>query len=293
MRHSPLIALFMLSAGVSAVEAKPEIKPTPPAVGAAPAVAVPAVTAANEKPAAAANTRQPDPTAAIIAEGKYVYRQRDIDALMLIAMRHAKARFNKTEDERLREVLTAALLAREPFLDALAALPGGSAGFSGPEREALILDLLDYQTELAKVPVAPAPAAGADPSVPVAPVTAVPAAPEAGPMLIRLPMLHLTRTLPGVGKRQLNLTIALFFRDPAVAQKLQSRAPLMQDAILSHVQGLSAAQFIEPSQLTLKDGITTAIIAKIPDFPPDAVLIPEMDASAGDGTENPKTKTAP
>jgi hypothetical protein len=96
-----------------------------------------------------------------------------------------------------------------------------------------------------------------------------------------------------VGKRQLNLTIALFFRDPALAQKFQTRAPLVQDAILSHVQGLSAAQFIEPNQLTLKDGITAAIIAKIPDFPPDAVLIPEMDASAGDGVESAKTKAAP
>ena len=291
MRHSPLIALVIFFTGLTAAEAKPESKPAVPATGAVPAVAVPAAT---EKPAATP-VHQPDPAAAIIAEGKYVYRQRDIDALMLIAVRHAKARFNKTDDEHLREVLTSALLAREPFLDALAALPGGSAGFSGPERDALILDLLDYQTELAKVPAAPAPAAGADPTVPGAPpaTTATPAAPDAGPMLIRLPMLHLTRSLPGVGKRQLNLTIALFFRDPAVAQKLQSRAPLVQDAILSHVQGLSAAQFIEPNQLTLKDGITAAIIAKIPDFPPDAVLIPEMDASAGDGTENPKTKTAP
>ena len=284
MRHSPLIALLILSAGLTAAEAKPESKPTPSAVGGVPA--------GTEKPTATP-VHQPDPAAAIVAEGKYVYRQRDIDALMLIAVRHAKARFNKTEDEHLREVLTSALLAREPFLDALATFPGGSAGFSGPERDALILDLLDYQTELAKVPAAPVPAAGVDPTVAGAPVTAVSAAPNAGPMLIRLPMLHLTRSLPGAGKRQLNLTIALFFRDPAVAQKLQSRAPLVQDAILSHVQGLSAAQFVEPNQLTLKDGITAAIIAKISDFPPDAVLIPEMDASAGDGTEIPKTKTAP
>lgn len=284
MRHSPLIALLILSAGLTAAEAKPESKPTPPAAGAVPA--------ATEKPPTP-TAHQPDPAAAIIAEGKYVYRQRDIDALMLIAVRHAKARFSKTEDEHLRDVLTSALLAREPFLDALAALPGGSAGFSGPERDALILDLLAYQTELAKVPAAQAPAAGADPTVVGAPVTAVPASPDAGPMLIRLPMLHLTRSLPGAGKRQLNLTIALFFRDPAVAQKIQPRAPLIQDAILSHVQGLSAPQFIEPNQLILKDGITAAIIAKIPDFPADAVLIPEMDASAGDGTEIPKTKNAP
>lgn len=281
MRHSPLFAAFALllfSTGLTAVEAKPENKPTPPVVP-----------AADEKPAAAVALAQPDPTAAIVAEGKYVYRQRDLDSLMLIAVRHAKTRFSKIDDQHLREVLTNALLAREPFLDALTTLP---AGFSGPERDALILDLLDYQAEPAKglaiTKEAPAsettsaglPGAGAG-------------APDAGPMLIRLPMLHLTRSLPSVGKRQLNLTIALFFRDPALAQKFQTRAPLVQDAILSHVQGLSAAQFIEPNQLTLKDGITAAIIAKIPDFPPDAVLIPEMDASAVDGIESAKTKAAP
>lgn len=281
MRHSPLfaaLALLLFSTGLIAVEAKPENKPTPPVVP-----------AADEKPTAALAPAQPDPTAAIVAEGKYVYRQRDLDALMLIAVRHAKARFSKIEDQHLREVLTNALLAREPFLDALTTLP---AGFSGPERDALILDLLDYQAEPAKALAVTSEAPASEPTSAGLPGAGA-KIPDVGPMLIRLPMLHLTRSLPSVGKRQLNLTIALFFRDPALAQKFQTRAPLVQDAILSHVQGLSAAQFIEPNQLTLKDGITAAIIAKIPDFPPDAVLIPEMDASAGDGVESAKTKAAP
>ena len=283
MRHSPLfaaLALLLFSTGLTAVEAKPENKPTPPVVP-----------AADEKPTAVVASAQPDPTAAIVAEGKYVYRQRDLDALMLIAVRHAKTRFSKIDDQHLREVLTNALLAREPFLDALTTLP---AGFSGPERDALILDLLDYQAEPAKgLAVTNEAPASETTSAGLPGAGAGAGAPDAGPMLIRLPMLHLTRSLPSVGKRQLNLTIALFFRDPALAQKLQTRAPLVQDAILSHVQGLSAAQFIEPNQLTLKDGITAAIIARIPDFPPDAVLIPEMDASAGDGIESAKTKAAP
>lgn len=288
MRHAPLAALLVLSSALAAVEAKPETKPavkpeTTPADTTAPVVTEPAAT-----------TRVPDPTAAIVAEGRYVYRQRDVDALMLIAARHAKTRFGKAEEDRIRETLIAALLAREPLIDALAALP---SAFSGPEREALLLDLLDYQAEPAK-PL-PAPATG-DPaaapsttSVPVAPgaAAATSATPGTGPLLVRLPSLTVTRTLPGVGKRQLSLTIALFFRDQAQAQKLQDRAPLVQDAILSHVQALSPAQFVEPNQLTLKDGITAAIIAKVPDFPPDAVLIPEMDASAADG-EAAKT-TAP
>lgn len=292
MGHSPpctslaSFALLLFSAGLIAVEAKPESKPTPPVIP-----------AADEKPSATVATAQPDPTAAIVAEGKYVYRQRDLDALRLIAVRHGKTRLSQIEDQNLREVLTNALLAREPFLDALSTLP---SGFSGPERSALILDLLDYQAEPTKVPVvtneAPAAESTTTGSVGIAAAAAATAAvktSEGGPMLIRLPALHLTRSLPGVGKRQLNLTIALFFRDPALAQKLQTRAPLVQDAILSHVQGLNAAQFTEPNQLTLKDGITAAIIAKIPEFPPDAVLIPEMDASAGDGVDQAKTKATP
>ena len=293
MRHTPVISfriplcvsLLVWSCGLSAVEAKAEAKPDVKTAEPADKPSVPV-----EAPAA----RQPDPTAAIVAEGKYLYRQRDLDALMLIAARHAKVRFSKADDEHLRELLATALLAREPFLDAIAALPGGSGGFSGPEREALMLDLLDYQAEPAKAPVpaATAPALAADPATPVAgvPPAAAPkgaATNDKGPVLIRLPELHLTRSLPGVGKRQLTLSIALFFRDPSLAQKLQDRAPQVQDAILSHVQAMTPAQFVEPNQLTLKDGITAAIIAKVPDFPPDAVLIPSMEASAGDGSETP------
>lgn len=291
MRQAPLagpVAVLLSLCGLMiAADAKPEVKPETKPTEPAPATA-PATTPAPV-------VRQPDPTAAIVAEGKYVYRQRDVDALMLIATRHAKARFGKAEQDRLREALTAALMAREPLMDALAALPGG---FTGPARDALVLDLLDYEAEASKAPTAP-PAAPTDASQPT---TTAPAAPTAGtatqppaaataggPLLIRLPPLNLVRTLPGTGKRHLTLTIALFFRDQAQANKLQDRAPLVQDAILSHVQALAPAQFVEPNQLTLKDGITAAIIAKVPEFPPDAVLIPEMDAGAGEGSDGSKS----
>jgi len=293
MRHVPFAALLLLSSALAAVEAKPEAKPDvkPTDSATTPAAITPpsAAPVAPDKAAEAAPVaRQPDPTAAIVAEGRYVYRQRDLDALMLIAARHAKTRFGKAEEDRVRETLLNALLAREPLMDALATLPNS---FSAPEREALLLDLLDYQAEPAKAPTAPAPN---DPTAPVsaaltgtgAPATAAAASvPTNGPLLIRLPPLTLVRTLPGIGQRQLSLTIALFFRDQAQAQKLQDRAPLVQDAILSHIQGLSAAQFVEPNQLTLKDAITAAIIAKVPDFPPDAVLIPEMEAGVPDGRD--------
>ena len=295
MRHVPFAALLLLSSALAAVEAKPETKPEPKAADATAAPAAPATTDKTAEPAAA---RLPDPTAAIVAEGRYIYRQRDIDALMLIAARHAKARFGKVEEERLRETIITALLAREPLMDVLATLP---SAFSGPEREALMLDLFDYQAEPTKARPAPAahdPAATAGTAPPTtgAPAnTAAPTTPPSAnaPLLIRLPPLVLVRTLPGTGKRQLSLTIALFFRDPTQSQKLQDRAALVQDAILSYVQALSPAQFVEPNQLTLKDGITAAIIAKVPDFPPDAVLIPEMEAGVPDGRDGAPKATAP
>jgi flagellar basal body-associated protein FliL len=299
MRHVPLAALLVLCSALAAVEAKPEAKPeVKPEVKTADATTTPAAPATTDKTAEPAAARLPDPTAAIVAEGRYIYRQRDIDALMLIAARHAKARFGKAEEERLRETIITALLAREPLMDVLATLP---SAFSGPEREALMLDLFDYQAEPTKAKPAPAAhdptaTAGTAPPTTGAPAsTAAPTTPPSAnaPLLIRLPPLVLVRTLPGTGKRQLSLTIALFFRDPAQSQKLQDRAALVQDAILSYVQALSPAQFVEPNQLTLKDGITAAIIAKVPDFPPDAVLIPEMEAGVPDARDSAPKATAP
>jgi flagellar basal body-associated protein FliL len=266
--RSHLIAVLLVPAALLAVEARPGDSAAKTAE--APVIAAPVEAGAGEA------AKQPDPTAAIVAEGKYVYRQRDLDALVLIATRHAKARFGKAEEERLRQVLVGALIAREPLLDALADLPGA---FTSAGREALVLDLLDYQAEPAKPPAAPT--SGEVPGA--APAAPAPAPTDAnGPLLVRLPALTLSRTLPSIGKRQLSLTIALFFRDPTLAKKLQDQAPLVQDAILGYLQSLPAAQFAEPNQATLKDGITAAIIAKVAEFPPDAVLIPEMDAAAAD-----------
>ena len=276
-------SLLMLSmATIYAADSVPakELKPAPnqaePITNATPTT--PPATAPTVTPSG-----QPDPTTAIVAEGRYIYRQRDVDALVQIASRHTKLRFSKTEEEGLRQAIIGMLISREPLQDAIAHLP---PGISGTNRDLFVLDVLDFEGEPSKA-VAP-PATPADPA---APPTATPntntttaattPTPEAaGSLLIRLPALHLSRTLPGLGKRHLSMTIALFFRDRAQATKLQESAPVIQDAILSYVQGLSPALFAEPNQLVLKDGITTAIIAKVPNFPLDAVLIPEMDTAA-------------
>ena len=257
-------------------DTKPATNPAEPITNATPATSAPTTPAA-------APSAQPDPTTAIVAEGRYIYRQRDVDALVQIASRHTKLRFSKTEEEVLRQAIIGMLISREPLQDAIAHLP---PGFSGTNRDLFVLDVLDFEGEPSKA-VAP-PSTPADPATPptatpntnTTAAAATPTPETSGSLLIRLPALHLSRTLPGLGKRHLSMTIALFFRNREQATKLQESAPVIQDAILSYVQGLSPALFAEPNQLVLKDGITTAIIAKVPNFPLDAVLIPEMDTAA-------------
>lgn len=235
--------------------------------------------AASQAPAASAPATAPpriDPTSAVVAEGRFfIYRQRDLDALVLIAQRHAKGKLGKNDEERLRQALLHALTARESFQEALAAMP-----LTGKAREDLALDLLDYQAEPNPKATAPPPAAPGSGDKPTAPAAAP--APETGPVLVRLPPLTLVRTLETLGKRQLTLGLALNLQTAALAKNLEAKAPLIQDAILTYIQRLPAAQFAEPDQVALKDGLTKAIIGKVPEFPVDGILIPQLDAGLPD-----------
>jgi hypothetical protein len=243
----------------------------------------------------------------VVAEGRFIYRQRDLDALVLIAARHAKNKLPKADEERLRQALIRCLTAREPLIDMLAGLP---PSIQGNARAALILDLIDYTAEPALPPptpppgnVPPPPATTAPPVANAPPVTTAPptakappaaavpppasgaTAPAAAgkePVLVRLPVITRTRTIEGLGKRQLSLTLALYFRDPVLAQSLEAKAPLIQDAILGFLQTLPPPQFAEPDQLALKEGLTKAVIAKVPEFPADGILIPQLEAGAGE-----------
>jgi flagellar basal body-associated protein FliL len=133
-------------------------------------------------------------------------------------------------------------------------------------RDALVLDLLDYQAELATRPAAP--------EVKDKPVVVEASAKD--PVLVRLPPLTLHRVVKGQ-KRQLTLGLALHFRDPDLAKKLEPRAPLVQDAILAFAQKLSDAQITDPDQGFIKDGLIKAVQAKLPEFPADGILIPQLD----------------
>jgi flagellar basal body-associated protein FliL len=270
-----VLAILALSAALDAAESVPP-KPVPPE--AKPADVKPAET---PRPAAAL-----DPTAAVVAEGRYTYHQRDLDALMQIAQRHARGKLGKADEEVLRQALLAGLTAREPLLEAIAMLPPAMTSHA---REQLVLDLLAYQAEPAKLAAPPSEAGATAPAPADAakPAAAPAAAPADGPVLIRLPPLTLNRTVEGAGKRQLVLGLALFFKDPALAKSLEAKAPLIQDAIIGYVQKLPSAQFVEPDQALLKSGLAKAVIAKVPEFPGDGILIPQLDATAGDG-EAPK-----
>jgi hypothetical protein len=262
MPRLPLLAALIALSVPSAIAAdvQPEVKP------------------AAASPAATAPAAKPDPTAAVVAEGRFTYRQRDLDALMLIAQRHAKNKLGRAEEERLRQALLQMLVAREPLLDAMAGLP---TVFAGKTRDALVLDLLDYQGEPATAKDATAaPPAGAPPAAAAAPTTA-----DNGPLLVRLPVLTLTRSLEGIGKRTLALGLALVFRDAAQAKALEAKAPVIQDAILGYVQRLPPAQFAEPDQVALKDGLIKTVIGKVPDFPVDGILIPQLDVSVPEAAD--------
>ncbi len=272
-RIAILLAALVLPAALGAAEVVPP-KPAPPE-------AKPADVKPAEAPRAPAAL---DPTAAVVAEGRYTYHQRDLDALMQIAQRHARGKLGKADEEILRQALLAALTAREPLLETIAMLPPTMTSHA---REQLVLDLLAYQAEPAKLTAPPSGEPGAAPAPAPAdaakPAAAPATTPIDGPVLIRLPPLTLNRTIEGGAKRQLVLGLALFFKDPALAKSLEAKAPLIQDAIIGYVQKLPSAQFVEPDQALLKSGLAKAVIAKIPEFPGDGILIPQLDATAGEG----------
>jgi flagellar basal body-associated protein FliL len=220
----------------------------------------------------------PDPTTAVVAQGVCIYRQRDLDALVLVSLRHAREKafaadgrsplVTRADEDRIRQVLIRALTAREALAACLAELPGQVPPRA---REAIALDLLAYQAETAPPPVA----AAGTPAAPAPP-------PVAGPVLIRLPPLTLTRAIAGKGRRQLTLGMALAFPDAGRAKALESQAPLIQDAILGCLHGLPEADFAEPDFARLKEALATAIRAKAPAFPVDGLLIAQLDAGAAD-----------
>ena len=205
----------------------------------------------------------PDPSAAVVAEGAFRYRARDVEALVLIAKRHAKQRLTTTQEDALRQVLVRALPAREALLSALNGLP-----MEGAARDALILDLLAYQAEPTPVvvPKAGAPAAS----------SAGPAA-SSGPVLVSLPALPVTRTIGGK-VRTLTIGLALMFPDQATADRLSSQAPVLQDALLGAAQALPDGQLTAPSQAEIRQAFLTAIKARLPDFPADGLLVPRLEA---------------
>lgn len=209
-----------------------------------------------------------DPGLAVIAEGASIYRQRDLDALLLVAMRHARTRefapdgrippLGPADEDRIRQALIRAFTAREALQAALAALP---EQIPPAAREAIALDVLAYRAEAA----------------PVRPAEAVPA-----PTLVRLPPFSITRTVEGQGRRQLSIGLAIGFADAAQAKAMEAQAPIIQDAVLSALRSLPAAAFLEPDHAAVKRLLGEAIRARIPAFPAEGLLVPQLEAGPAD-----------
>lgn len=243
----------------------------------------------SEDTAPADAPQMPDPTAAVVAQDLYIYRQRDLDAMLLVAQRHAKQKLSTIEEEQIRQCLVQAFTAREPLMNALANLP---KSLSQRARDQITLDLLAYQADVAPrkvrqgdvistdsvTPGAATPEAAPDTTQAPAPAAASPG----DSVIVRLPPLIRTRNIDGV-KRQMTLGIALFFANQDISSKIESKSPLIQDAVLSYIEKMSPAEFSEPDQTVLKDGLAKAVIAKIPEFPADGILIPQLEVSVPEG----------
>jgi hypothetical protein len=206
-----------------------------------------------------------DPTAAVVAEGRFTYRQRDVDALVAIARRHAGRGWQSGDDAATARMLATALPAREAFAAALGGLP---ASLTGPGRDAFVLDLLAYEAD----PAVSAPAAMPAPAAPAAPAVA----PAAGPVIVRLPQPTLRRTI-ATSSRTLTVGVALLFPDQTTADRFQSRVEVFQDALIGALGALPDAQFQAPDHALLKDQVERAFRLRIPDLPPGAVLIPALE----------------
>ena len=115
------------------------------------------------------------------------------------------------------------------------------------------------------------------------PTPAVPATQQvSGPVIVRLPPFTISRTIAGSGRRQLTIGLAVAFADAAQAKAIEAQAPLMQDAVLGSMRGVDPSMFVDPDQAELKRRLTDAIRAKIPAFPADGLLVPQLEAGLAD-----------
>ena len=225
-----------------------------------PLLAATALSAGEAPPATAAAAI--DPTAAIVAQGRFLYRQRDVDALVAIARRHAGKAWSGTDEGAAGAAIAGALRAREDFLAAIAALP---PALRGRARDALILDLLAYEAD-------PAPTVAGTGPTPAAVVPAV-----SGPVLVRLPQPTVRRVLGG-RPRTLAVGVALAFASESAAKALEAQAPVLQDALLAAVHALPDAQFTQPDHTAVKTAIDQALRLKVPALPAGSVLLAALEA---------------
>lgn len=206
-------------------------------------------------PQGATRPLPPDPSSQVIAEGHYRYRQRDVDALTLVARRHLGRPFIDQEEKRTRTAIAQLLVAREALLAARTKLP---ASLTASQRDRLLLDILDYDAEAIDDAVADIPAVAA-------------AIDHDELQLSTIPTINLRRDIDGTAW-QLAIDISLLATRPA-----GDLTPLIQDALLTHLHELDTTAF---TGLTPRDFKPIALRA-LQDIPLNIakVLVTGLDVS--------------
>ena len=100
--------------------------------------------------------------------------------------------------------------------------------------------------------------------------------------LVRLPPFVITRAVEGLGRRQLTVGLALAFNDATQAKAMEAQAPVIQDAVLGALRALPGPAFSEPDHMAVKRLLSEALRARIPGFPVEGLLIPQLEAGPAD-----------
>lgn len=266
-----------------------------------------AVDAPVDAPPEAEPIERIDPSLHVEARGRMTYRTRDLDALMLVARRHLGRALDEQEERELRRTIADILVAREPLLPLIDALP---TELEGQVRDHLVLDLLAYRPEPGPEPepeAEPAPVAATpdpaeqpaaaplattrsrpvEPAHPLPPATtgdAHPPAPVADqpPLdarLIPLAPLNLSRRGGDGETRRISLQLTLSLGANDDRERILARLPVLQDACITAIHELDEAALVPPDPAAIKAALAPALRSAMPAFTGE-VLITGLEAGA-------------
>lgn len=184
-----------------------------------------------------------DPSTAVVAEGAYRYRQRDLDALVLIARRYLGRPFQGGEEAATRDAVRRLLVAREAFARERQHLP---EAFTASQRDRLTLDILDYVAERN-----PGHVPGSTPTLRPDPGAVANGA--SATQLLTIPSITLRRSF-GSSSWNLNLDLSVLADGSD-----ETLIPLLQDALLTWLHDIDQNAFTGLTPKTCKQGAAKAL----------------------------------